>query len=248
MKGKRSQLLYATLLKLYARLERFALRLDHYLATKTPLMRWPMTRQILWWFFVWPMSEFGATGEPMILEQAEAYIRRAAAEGRIAVGPCGCRTVHRGCDHPLRTDIVVYEGATAWLRTFPDQWEAIEAEEAIAIVRHCHSQGMAQVLFRSGMGLNDERGFVICNCCQDGCLMLINRQNYPAYRYRHGRYRAEVDPELCQLCGLCEELCSFQARNMSGRPEVGDCYGCGLCASHCPHGAVRMVERRGVEQ
>jgi NAD-dependent dihydropyrimidine dehydrogenase PreA subunit len=228
------------LLKIYARLERPLLMLN-FRIVNSPLVRWPILRSILWLLFFKPMSELGAAGQPLTLKEVEAFIRRAEKDGRIAVGPCGCRTVHGRCSHPIRTDIVVYGGVMAWAEVFPEDYEIIEAEEAIEITKECNAQGMIQVLYRSGMG--GGKGFVICNCCKDGCLPLLNRKFYHSYRFHRGNYVASVEPDQCELCGRCEELCPFDARNKRGRPEVDDCYGCGLCAEHCPYGAVKMVLR-----
>jgi len=52
---------------------------------------------------------------------------------------------------------------------------------------------------------------------------------------------AVIDPELCTLCGLCEEACRFDAIHDFAVGRVG-CEGCGLCARICPVGAITMRE------
>ena len=59
-----------------------------------------------------------------------------------------------------------------------------------------------------------------------------------------GLKKAKITEE-CTSCGLCYELCRFDAIIESdGRYEVDErsCEGCALCYNACPEGAVKMVE------
>jgi dihydroorotate dehydrogenase subfamily 1 len=53
---------------------------------------------------------------------------------------------------------------------------------------------------------------------------------------------AVVDPEACNGCGRCREVCAYAAVRIDGKavvlPEA--CIGCGLCASACPLEAIRQ--------
>ncbi len=50
---------------------------------------------------------------------------------------------------------------------------------------------------------------------------------------------AYIDSEKCNECGLCQELCRFDAiKNFKVDPV--SCEGCGFCAHICPLGAVDM--------
>jgi ferredoxin len=232
------------LLAIYARLERPLLRFNYWLV-RSPLVRWPVTRQLLWLGVFLPISYAGAAGQPMTADEAVELLRAAGKEGVIAVGPCGCRVVHHGCDHPTRTDFTVYEGVEAWSRAHPAQYQVVSLAEAEAIVRDCRSQGMIQVFYRTGMG--GGVGYALCNCCLDGCLPLMNRQAYRNYRFIRGAQVAQVDADRCTACGTCAEVCAFGARGADGALDDRHCYGCGLCADVCPAGAVTMVsqEKRG---
>ncbi|MFO7722705.1 MAG: ATP-binding protein [Bacteroidales bacterium] len=60
-----------------------------------------------------------------------------------------------------------------------------------------------------------------------------------------GARKAEVDPELCTNCGLCEYYCRFDA--ISSTPDFAViseilCDGCQLCARICPHNAIMMID------
>ena len=60
---------------------------------------------------------------------------------------------------------------------------------------------------------------------------------------------AIVDPDLCQLCGRCHEVCRFDAVI----PGAGDtayaidplaCEGCASCFHQCPESAIRVEEQQ----
>lgn len=56
----------------------------------------------------------------------------------------------------------------------------------------------------------------------------------------------EIDPGLCTNCGLCSEICAFNALvGLKDRVMVLDelCHGCGSCAYHCPEKAISEKER-----
>jgi dihydroorotate dehydrogenase subfamily 1 len=51
---------------------------------------------------------------------------------------------------------------------------------------------------------------------------------------------AVVDPEACNGCGRCREVCAYGAVRVDGKARVQPeaCIGCGLCVSVCPVGAI----------
>jgi len=56
-----------------------------------------------------------------------------------------------------------------------------------------------------------------------------------------------VDKEKCTYCGLCSDVCAYNAIAAAGRivlvfPEL--CHGCGACSYVCPEGAIGEVERQ----
>jgi MinD superfamily P-loop ATPase len=67
-----------------------------------------------------------------------------------------------------------------------------------------------------------------------------------------GGSEAVIDPSKCTSCGVCYELCRFDAivfKGLSGvknEPAYGvdrlSCEGCGVCAWFCPEEAIEMVE------
>ncbi len=56
---------------------------------------------------------------------------------------------------------------------------------------------------------------------------------------------AEIDPQMCQACGTCADVCRYEAV----RPEAvysidpTACDGCAACVYACPEQAIRMVQQ-----
>lgn len=58
-----------------------------------------------------------------------------------------------------------------------------------------------------------------------------------------GGEKAMIDPSLCTGCGICRELCRFQAiEEKNGSYAVSEyaCEGCGVCGYVCPRNAVTL--------
>lgn len=57
-------------------------------------------------------------------------------------------------------------------------------------------------------------------------------------------YVGQVDPDLCEGCGLCVDRCQFEASGIMAGVAVADaasCMGCGVCVSTCAKGAPALV-------
>jgi heterodisulfide reductase subunit A len=57
---------------------------------------------------------------------------------------------------------------------------------------------------------------------------------------------AEIDPELCNACGLCAKVCPYNAISVDTKAKTAAkvteaaCAGCGTCAAECPQIAITM--------
>lgn len=55
---------------------------------------------------------------------------------------------------------------------------------------------------------------------------------------------SQVDDALCAGCGVCVDICPFDAMTMpQSAPQIDEarCMGCGLCISHCAVGALQLT-------
>jgi len=56
---------------------------------------------------------------------------------------------------------------------------------------------------------------------------------------------AEIDQDLCSGCGLCDDVCRFDAIDeQAGRYVIDplNCEGCGYCPRVCPQKAIKMLD------
>ncbi|MFN3282808.1 MAG: 4Fe-4S binding protein, partial [Pseudothermotoga sp.] len=60
---------------------------------------------------------------------------------------------------------------------------------------------------------------------------------------RRRLFKAKIDPALCTSCGVCQDVCIYDAPYPSNKSYIiGDrCDGCGLCVKLCPTKAIKMV-------
>lgn len=166
-------------------------------------------------------------------EHAEEVLVKAE---RIAIQACPCRTRERNCDAPLETCISLNKVADYMLARGIAR--EVEVDEALSVLRHSEEIGLVHETD------NNVDPTVICNCCPCCCTFLraITKYGQDAVVAR-SRYRAFIDPTMCQKCDSCIERCYFDAIEAAPESNVVDqqiCYGCGLCVSACPESAISM--------
>jgi MinD superfamily P-loop ATPase len=49
---------------------------------------------------------------------------------------------------------------------------------------------------------------------------------------------AVIDPDKCTRCGLCKDLCRFDAVGDNFEVDLVECEGCGVCVDFCPEKAI----------
>ncbi len=93
---------------------------------------------------------------------------------------------------------------------------------------------------------------VIADCDVDAAdLHLILGSKIQKKNEFAGGKLAVINPDLCTGCGICTELCRFDAvspvNGKTGIPGVSInrlmCEGCGVCANFCPVNAIELKEK-----
>ncbi|MCG6950405.1 MAG: ATP-binding protein [Acidobacteria bacterium] len=86
---------------------------------------------------------------------------------------------------------------------------------------------------------------VLADCDVDAAdLHLVVRSSLVARHDFRGGKRALIDSDRCSNCGICEDLCRFEAINSDASTTSVDpiaCEGCGVCAWFCSEGAIDLV-------
>lgn len=83
---------------------------------------------------------------------------------------------------------------------------------------------------------------VLCDCDVDAAdlHLLLNPHIQQEHAFRSGQ-TAWIEEEKCTRCGLCQDLCRFDAiADFAVNPAY--CEGCGFCFHICPEAAIVMQE------
>ncbi len=88
------------------------------------------------------------------------------------------------------------------------------------------------------------RNKVMVDCDVDAAdlHLLLNPQVCEEHEFR-GSAVAVIDPELCNACGKCVELCRFDSITSDLVVDALACEGCGVCGYFCPEKAIVLNER-----
>ncbi|WP_295422001.1 ATP-binding protein [Sulfurovum sp.] len=89
---------------------------------------------------------------------------------------------------------------------------------------------------------------VVCDCDVDAANMhLLLDADFKEQEDFYSGELAVIDPNLCNNCGKCFDVCRFDA--ISKEPEYHavdpiSCEGCHYCSRVCPNGAIEMVTQK----
>ena len=82
---------------------------------------------------------------------------------------------------------------------------------------------------------------VICDADVDAAdLHLIMDPKIIEHHDFQSGHTAIIDKELCTQCGLCRELCRWNAISEEFTVDPVECEGCGVCYYFCPEKAIEF--------
>ena len=87
--------------------------------------------------------------------------------------------------------------------------------------------------------------FVICDSDVDAAdlHLLLDPHPYSTNNFMGGSI-AEIDAHRCNSCGLCRDLCRFEAISDSYFIDSLSCEGCGVCFDLCPEKAITFSTQK----
>jgi len=173
------------------------------------------------------------------------------AASEFVVVPCDCRTIVMACNRPVEVCVRLDEGARYTLEL--GHGRVVTKDEMKAIVVNADRAGLMHTGPREWRRTGEPFGF--CNCCGCDCYPFRGGMKLGMHRqWPRAHYVAQRDPAKCQECGTCTRRCHFNAfyhdgtwTKVNGKKakavafDADKCYGCGLCSTGCPEGAITMV-------
>jgi len=167
------------------------------------------------------------------LSEAESLINK---HSRFWVSNCGCRERKGSCAQSRMDVCLMLSGS---FQSSGSDKKEISREDVNAILNEARNGNLVARPFR-----NDDRTSVdgICFCCKDCCEYFSN----PSEVCDKGAFVEKTDIDSCSDCGVCADVCYFNARLIDDDKlsvTTENCYGCGLCVDVCPEACIEMVNR-----
>lgn len=114
---------------------------------------------------------------------------------------------------------------------------------------------MKQIVILSGKGgtgkttvssafakLLEDKITIDCDVDAANLYLLLKPHSRNQFEYFGGK-KANINPEFCTQCGLCESVCRFDAINNYVIDPLS-CEGCGFCYRICPDDAIEFTETK----
>ena len=129
-------------------------------------------------------------------------------------------------------------GVAARAMTARGAARAVTKEEMLALIEQADREGLVL------QPENTQDPLFVCCCCSCCCCVLTTAKQFarPADFFQTD-FVAEVNREICEICGMCATRCAMDAITAQDEPSTvaeERCIGCGLCVTTCPTGAIRL--------
>ncbi len=172
------------------------------------------------------------------------------ASPKITAFECGCR--HSRPNPCLPTQVCLFIGepfADFMLEHHPSESRQLSQTEALELLEAEHLRGHIHAAwFKDAM---IDRFYCICNCCKCCCGGIENMVKYGNPIMASSGYVVHTKSELCDACGICVDICPFNALSLNNDHVVINwekCMGCGVCVNKCPNKELSLIrdEKKGI--
>jgi ferredoxin len=161
----------------------------------------------------------------------------------IVVLDCPCRAARANPCTPIDVCLVVGEPFASFvLEHQGNRARQITPAEAAEILEAEHERGHVHHAFFKDAMLG--RFYAICNCCSCCCGAMQAQRNGVPMLASSG-FVSVVDDLQCSGCGLCADVCQFNAIEINdgvAQINTAACMGCGVCADHCTCEAISLKQ------
>lgn len=153
-------------LKIYSRYREFFLK---YYIFQAKWTRIPIIGRLVRWV----ANSYGKKASGAYLLTLEEAIEIVESAKGLALGPCDCRSVFHNCDNPINVEIMIGLTQNIFITERPSQYQEIDKQKAIEVLRECHQRGLIHTVVRCQHDF-----YSICNCCSCCCVPLRLKQEY----------------------------------------------------------------------
>ncbi len=178
----------------------------------------------------------------LIIPPAKA-LEIAGQAGKIYLRECVCRAQEQLCPPDTWRVCLLFEGAS---QDELQNASPVSSSEALSILKTTAGRKAIYNLFYTRPG---QKIVELCSCCTCCCHPLHGMREADSYSQQpRSEYVAITDATRCVGCGLCEESCFFEARQVeNGTLHLTDerCFGCAKCIDTCPEAAITLAKQIG---